>query len=68
MIHPTVRAEIGEHALTLLAQAAELLETPDDEIQLSVLNRWFAEYREMLAHTDLTAEQEAHLRLLGIIE
>jgi hypothetical protein len=66
MIHPTIRAEVGARSLTLLKQAAEIIEqTSAGEPHA---DRWLAEYREMVGHTDLLSEVEAKLRDMGVIE
>jgi len=66
MIHPAILAVIPERTLTLLAQAEQLISAR--EIPESARERWLGEYREMLAHKDLSPEQEAQLREAGVID
>jgi hypothetical protein len=66
MIHPAILAVIPERTLTLLAQAEQLISAR--EIPVSARERWLGEYREMIAHKDLSPEQERLLREAGVIE
>ena len=66
MIHAAILAFIPERTLTLLRQAEELIAAR--EIPASARERWLGEYREMIAHRDLSPEQEALLREAGVIE